>query len=214
LKTVETIELFSDLDDVERRQLANISQQHTYQKGSILFYEGDQPKKLHLLLEGIVKVYKHHEKGGEVVLHYFQAQSLIAETAHIKKMLYPASAVCETPCQILEIDYALFEQHFLTHPKISLKIIYSLTKKLKSLQRVIDGSLTRNAYTQVCRFLYDNEVLINEMSHKNIASILNMSPETFSRNLAKLKKEKYIKVEKRKIYLLDKEALLKAYTDG
>ena len=172
-----------------------------YKKNNILFFEGDKPQQLFLLLDGIVKVYKVDTKGSEIILHFFQPQTLIAETAHMQHITYPATAMCETDCKILEIDYEKFEQNFLRNPNISMKIIYSLSQKIKTLQSVIDSNLTMNTFSRTCKFLYENEHLLHTLSQRKIAAILNITPETLSRNISILKKEKIVTVEKRTIMI-------------
>lgn len=201
------IELFQALNQDETDRLYKISSLKEYKKGNIIFYEGDQPKRLKLLLDGIVKVYKVDSKGKEVILHFFQPQTLIAETAHMQKINYPATAICETDCKLLEIDYALFEKDFLRNPEISLKIIQSLSKKVKALQNVITTNLTMDTFSRICKFIYENENHINELSHRKIAAILNITPETLSRNLSTLKKDGIVAVNNRKIEILDKDRL-------
>ena len=201
------IELFQALNQDETNRLYKISSLKEYKKGNIIFYEGDQPKRLKLLLDGIVKVYKVDSKGKEVISHFFQPQTLIAETAHMQKINYPATAICETDCKLLEIDYALFEKDFLRNPEISLKIIQSLSKKVKALQNVITTNLTMDTFSRICKFIYENENHINELSHRKIAAILNITPETLSRNLSTLKKDGIVAVNNRKIEILDKDRL-------
>jgi CRP/FNR family transcriptional regulator len=201
------IELFEELSLEENNRLFKISSLKEYKKGNIIFYEGDQPKKLKLLLDGIVKVYKSDSKGNEVILHFFQPQTLIAETAHMQKINYPATAICETDCKVLEIDYALFEKDFLRNPDISFKIIQSLSKKIKTLQNVITTNLTMDTFSRICKFIYENENHIHELTHRKIAAILNITPETLSRNLSTLKKDGIVAVNNRKIEILAKDHL-------
>ncbi len=203
------IELFQELSPEENNRLYEISSFKEYKKGNIIFYEGDEPKKLQLLLDGIVKVYKSDVKGNEVILHFFQPQTLIAETAHMQRINYPATAICETDCTLLEIDYDLFEKDFLRNPDISFKIIQSLTKKIKALQNVITTNLTMDTFSRTCKFIYENENHISELTHRKIAAILNITPETLSRNLSTLKKDGIIAVTQRKIKILDKNRLSK-----
>lgn len=201
------IELFKELSQKENDRLYQISALRKYNKDNIIFYEGEQPKKLVLLLDGIVKVYKVDSKGNEVILHFFQPQTLIAETAHMQKIKYPATAMCETDCTLLEIDYELFEKDFLRNPDISFKIIQSLSNKVKALQNVITTNLTMDTFSRVCKFIYENENHIHELSHRKIAAILNITPETLSRNLSILKKDKIVVVNNRKIQIIDKKQL-------
>jgi len=203
------IELFEELSQDQNNRLYEISSIKNYSKGNIIFYEDDKPEKLHLLLDGIIKVYKVDPKGNEVIMHFFQAQTLIAETAHMQRISYPATAICETDSQLLEIDYELFENEFLRNPDISFKIIESLSKKVKALQNVITTNLTMDTFSKVCKFIYENQNHIDELSHRKIAAILNITPETLSRNIATLKKEELVSVEKRKIIVLDSIRLRK-----
>lgn len=203
------IELFQELSRAENNRLYKISSLKSYSKGNIIFYEGDKPEKLRLLLDGIVRVYKVDAKGNEVTLHFFQPQTLIAETAHMQKINYPATAICETDSTLLEIDYELFEKDFLRNPDISLKIIQSLSNKVRTLQNVITTNLTMNTFDRLCKFIYENENHIQELSHRKIAAILNITPETLSRNLSTLKKDGLIAVNHRKIQITDKEQLSK-----
>lgn len=203
------IELFDKLSKDQNNRLYEIASIKNYKKGNIIFYEGDKPDKLHLLLDGILKVYKLDSKGNEVVMHFFQPQILIAETAHMQKINYPATAICETDSQLLEIDYKLFEKEFLRNPDISLKIIESLSSKIKVLQNLITTNLTMDTLSRVSKFIYENETHIDELSHRKIAAILNITPETLSRNIAILKKENIVSVVKRKLQVLDKKRLHK-----
>jgi len=201
------IELFDELNRSQLNRLYEISSTKRYKKGNIVFYEGDKPKKLKLLLDGIVKVYKMDSRGNEVIMHFFQPQTLIAETAHMQKINYPATAICETDCEILEIDYESFEKEFLRNQDISFKMIQSLSKKVKSLQTIITTNLTMDTFSRMCKFIYENENHIHELSHRKIAAILNITPETLSRNISTLKKEGVVAVNKRKIEVLDKKRL-------
>ena len=201
------IELIEELNQVEKNKLYKISSLKEYKKGNIIFYEGEQPKKLKLLLAGIVKVYKVDSKGNEVIMHFFQPQTLIAETAHMQKINYPATAICETDCKVVEIDYALFEKDFLRNPDISFKIIQSLSKKIKTLQNVITTNLTMDTFSRICKFIYENENHIHELTHRKIAAILNITPETLYRNPSTLKKDGIVAVNNRKIEILAKDHL-------
>ncbi|MCF6207595.1 MAG: helix-turn-helix domain-containing protein, partial [Sulfurovum sp.] len=50
--------------------------------------------------------------------------------------------------------------------------------------------------------------IFNRLKNNEIASILNLTPETFSRILTKLKKEEIIKIENHKLIILNQDALI------
>lgn len=70
---------FGKLDDENLKRLSSFSRKKDFQKGTILFYEKEQPKCLTFLIKGVLKVYKTDLKNNEVIMHRFQAVSLVAE---------------------------------------------------------------------------------------------------------------------------------------
>jgi len=64
----------------------------------------------------------------------------------------------------------------------------------------------------VAKFIYENEELFNQLKNTQIASLLNITPETLSRSLAKLKKDEIIKIdEKQNLTILEYEELEKLF---
>ena len=94
-----------------------------------------------------------------------------------------------------------------TEDMISLFFIKSLTKKIKALESFINYNISSNSTEKIAKFLLDNESILINLKQVKIAQILNITPETFSRKLAKLKKEKVIQNEKGYIKILNHEKL-------
>ncbi|MBD3829581.1 MAG: winged helix-turn-helix domain-containing protein, partial [Arcobacter sp.] len=86
----------------------------------------------------------------------------------------------------------------------------SLTRKIKALESFINYNVSSNSIEKIAKFLYDNESILINLKQVKIAQLLNITPETFSRKLAKLKKEKIIQNDKGYIKILD-YAKLKSY---
>ena len=69
------------------------------------------------------------------------------------------------------------------------------------------GGIINPDIEKIAKFLFDNESFLINLKQVKIAQILNITPETFSRKLAKLKKEKIIQNEKGYIKILDHSKL-------
>ena len=180
---------------------------HHLYKGEILFYKGDEAKYLHLLIKGIAKLYTYDHKDNEVIIHNLIAPSLIAEIVNYEEMRFPANCSFETRSEVLLIDYEKFKKEFLLKPEISMFFIKSLTKKIKALESFINYNISSNSIEKIAKFLFDNESILINLKQVKIAQILNITPETFSRKLAKLKNDKIIQNEKGYIKILDHEKL-------
>lgn len=200
---------FSFLKEEDLKRLKDISFKKSYKKGEILFYKGEESKYLHLLIRGIVKLYTHDFKDNEVVIHNLMGPSLIAEIVNYEEINFLANCAFETDSDVLLIDYKKFKEEFLLKPEITMFFIKSLTKKIKFLENFINYNITLNSMEKIAKFLYENEDLLQSLKQVKIAQILNITPETFSRQLAKLKKDEIIQNEKGYIKILNHEKLKK-----
>lgn len=208
-KEINDFSFFSFLQEKDLEKLKSITVKKSFQKGEILFYKGDESKYLHLLIKGIAKLYTHDFKDNEIVIHNLMAPSLIAEIVNYEEMNFLANCAFETDAEVLLIDYKKFKEEFLTKPEISLFFIKSLTKKIKALESFINYNISLNSMEKIAKFLFENEQLLVNLKQVKIAQILNITPETFSRQLAKLKKEEIIENEKGHIKIVDYEKLKK-----
>lgn len=208
-KQINDFAFFSFLKEEDLEKLKSITVKKSFQKGEILFYKGDESKYLHLLIKGIAKLYTHDFKDNEIIIHNLLAPSLIAEIVNYEEMNFLANCAFETDAEVLLIDYKKFKEEFLGKPEISIFFIKSLTKKIKALESFINYNISLNSMEKIAKFLYENEQLLVNLKQVKIAQILNITPETFSRQLAKLKKEGIINNEKGYIKIADYERLKK-----
>jgi CRP/FNR family transcriptional regulator len=184
---VQQASLFAKLAPKDITQLLAISKLKELVRGEIIFYKGDAPKELFVLLDGSAKVYKHNQKGGEIVMKHFHAVSLIAEIANLEQIPYPSNCMAEVDSLVLAIDYAKFEEQFLKNSDFLLLFVKSLTHKVFNLERIIHSNITLDASSRVAKFLYENEEEFYAKTNVEIAQSLNITPETLSRVLKKFK---------------------------
>jgi len=202
---------FSELDDERFSELEKISRIVHYKKGAIAFFEGEDTTSLFVLVDGIMKVYKTDMRGNKIVLHHFYPKTMIAELANLEHMRFPASAEFETDGSAVVIDYAKFESEFLACPNINMAFIKSLTKKVKYLENVIANNMVMNSTARVSKFICEHEHEMSNLRKGDIASDLNMAPETLSRILKKFADLELIGKEKDHIRVLDRKELASFY---
>ncbi len=205
---IRNVSCFSKLTDEQLEKLKKISVIKKYKAKEILFYEGDEPVYLYVLLQGTLKVYKTNHKGQQIFLHQFYPGGLVAELANFENIPYPATAEFMSDSEVLRIDYQALEHDFFKNPEISFEIIKSLIAKHKILIDVIQKEVILTADAKVAKFILENADLFRTLKNTQVASILNLTPETLSRTLSKFKSSGFIELdENHHIKVLDKSKL-------
>ena len=208
MERIKNIACFSKLNDEQLEKLKKISVIKKYNAEEILFYEGDAPTYLYVLLQGTLKVYKTNHKGQQIFLHQFYPGGLVAELAHFENIPYPATAEFTSNSEVLRIDYAALEKDFFKNPEISMEIIKSLIAKHRILIDIIQREVILTADAKIAKFILENGELFAMLKNTQIASILNITPETLSRTLSRFKVSGWIEMnDKHDIHILDKMAL-------
>ena len=203
---LQEIPMFSALEERYISELKNAVHIKHFAKDSIVFYEGDESDYLHILMAGDVKLYKTSPKGSQIQINRFSAPSLIAEFACFEKEVFPATCefVSEGAIGLLHFD-KLYE--YLNQPDFSLELIKSLTGKVMTLSALVHKETILSSEAKVADLMIKKVAIFNRLKNNEIASILNLTPETFSRILTKFKKEGIISVENHLLKVLNADAL-------
>jgi CRP/FNR family transcriptional regulator len=211
---IRQIPIFSRLSDENIKKLEKISYFKKYDADSILFYEGDEPGVLHVLVDGLLRLYKTDSKGHEIYIHQFIPTTLVGELANFENIKFPASSRFITKGEVLKIDYKKLEEDFFRNPEICMEIIRSLTNKVRILSNVIHHEMILTSEAKVAKFIKEHKNLFETVRNNQIAAILNVTPETLSRTLSKFKKDKLISIEKNhEITILNNEKITSLFED-
>ena len=188
--------------------LSEIGKLRKSPKNSILFYEGDEAKKIFVLLKGKIRIYKSTAGEKEITLHYFKPLNFIAEMPVFKGLKYPANAIFEEDSEILEIELKKFQILCAENKEFNLLLISSLFDKI----RILEKKLLQNCLdlrTRLLKYLLENEKNLDKLSQKQIATNLDVRAQSLSRIIKELKILKLIDTKKGRIEILDKEKITK-----
>jgi len=210
--------LFSGLEDREISELKAISTSKRYPKGALIFSEDEEAKGFFVVISGKVKVYKLSLEGKEQILHIISPGETFAEAALFAGSTYPAFAESLAQTQVLYFSKQGFLNLIRENPQISLNMIASLSHWLRKFVSLVEELSLKDVSTRLSKYLMDLSAKSGRSSERGIefeldisksqlASQLGTISETLSRALKKLKDRGIIKVEGKKITILQKEAL-------
>ena len=203
---LKEIPLFSGLSDEHLNELQQLLHVRHYTKDSIVFYEGDESDYLHILMDGTVKLYKTTPKGTQIHMHNFVAPEIIALFAAFETVPFPATCEFLTEGSVGLLPLKKIYD-FLHNVDFSLSLITALSRRMKLLADLLHKETVYSSEAKIADLIYTNASVFKHLKNNEIASILNITPETLSRILSKLKKEEIITLKDHVLTILDPEAL-------
>jgi CRP/FNR family transcriptional regulator len=204
---IEDTPLFINLDKKFHKELYNNIYVRNFSKNSIVFYEGDSSDYLHILLEGQVRLYKTSPKDSMVQIHRLYAPATIGEYACLEQMAFPATCEVISDGGVIGLLHFNYVMKYLKEPEFSLAILKSMTNKVMILSSLVHKETILSSEAKVADLILNEIDIFNQVKNNEIASILNITPETLSRILGRLKRERIIIIKNHIVEILNIEAL-------
>jgi len=207
---IASLNFFSSLNEEQIELLTSISTINTYAKEYVVYYEKNRHNSLLFLLNGLAKAYKIDKHNNEIFLHYIYTNSLISEISNIKQDTLDSfsNVALLEDSQILNIDYKKFKDFFIDRGYLCSEFTNEIILRSQQLQSLINREFIFNSVVKVAMMLHDDLDIFNKLKRAEISLILHIQPETLSRVLNRLKRDKIIDSFNGKVVVLDKEALI------
>lgn len=191
------------LKEAERKHLG---------RDQVLFWEGEHPEGVAIVLEGQLKLSTTDADGTEAVLGFFGPGESLGEGPVFSASPYPADVTAIQPTHLVLLPRPLLERHVHTNPRALIgaiganhhqvmQLVRQLRdlKTLRSSERLASFLLARTAGgpAQAVALTYDKAIL---------AGYLGIAPETLSRSFRELAAHG-VRVSGRAIAIDDPDAL-------
>lgn len=212
------ISIFSELEDEFLEKIYKISRVRKYEKGRIIFMEGEPGEAFFYIKSGLVKVSKLSRDGREHILHVLNEGHVFAEVTLFSNTEYPATAEVLEDAEIGIIKNEDLEKVIKENPDLSLQMIKYLNKRLVEAHMKIRNLALYDTYERTAQALvklaedYGKKSskgvnLDINISRQELANIVGTTRETVIRALTAFKKERLIGIEKNTITIIDLESL-------
>ena len=205
IEKLKKINLFFNLDDKTLKEIASFSILKTFKKNEIIFYEGEKKPFFYGIVFGNILMYDVDLKGEIIPKSQFGCGEVFGFINQLQNRSYCLSSKSENESLIIQIDYLKF-QKYLSNETISNRVIKMLSNQI--VNEIEFSKLTK--YDATKRVVY---ALLN-FPHRFVkkkkyllAKELNMTPETLSRILSKLKNAGAICYCEKSIKIIDKDKL-------
>jgi len=207
--------LFSALAPAARRLLAGTAELRTATAGAWIFHQDAPAEGFLVIAEGRVRVLRMGADGREQVLQTFGRGDICAEVPVFQGGTYPASGCAETDIRYLYIPADAFRAAARRHPDMLLGMLAALSQRLRTFVTLIDDLSLKDVPARAAKFILDAAIHQGVRTFRlpttktAMAARIGTVPETLSRVLGRMRRDKLIAVDGRAITILDRDGLLK-----
>lgn len=207
---IEHTPLFDGLPAEQLDKIERITVSKPYNKGELVFSEGDKGDGFYIVAEGKVKVFKMSSEGKEQILHIFGPGEPFGEVPVFSGKSFPASALTLAKSRLLFFPRKAFVELLAADPSLSLNMMAVLAMRLRQFAAQIESLSLKEVPGRLAAYLVflseeqntPNAVTLT-ISKGQLASLLGTIPETLSRIFAKMTGKGLIRVNGRNIELVD-----------
>jgi len=221
IEQLHAVPLFSGMGEEHLDAVARHSSVLDLARGTRVLGRGDQLDGMYSVLEGRLKLYMLSCNGDERVLRVLRAGDSFGEAIMFNEI--PSPVFVET---LSPVSLGFFPRHVLTKvlaadTTFMLSMLRGMSAMMRELIHDLETCCLQSALQRTVGYLLREagagpapslEVRL-PAAKAVIASTLNISAETFSRELHRLQDDGLIEIDRRTIYLRDREGLLALASD-
>jgi len=212
ISALRKVPFFQDLDQGTLSELARSGRQTVFQKGEELFQEGDPCRGMFMVLSGAIKIYRSAPSGREQILAMEGPGGFAAELPLLDGEPYPASCAAIEESRVLHVPRAAFEEILRRKPELALGILRVLGRRLRGLVMLVEELSLLEVPQRLAKYLLEmserrGPTFTLSLSNQEIANRLGTVREIVSRNLHRLAQQGAIRIEGRRIQIVDEKAL-------
>jgi len=211
------IPLFQDLSQKELGSLKSYIREKSFDKGEILFFEGEDCSRIFIVHTGRVKVFRTSASGKEQILEVLSEGDTCACNPGSATWHCSATAQALTDCRVLFLPRDHYIKLVRSNSKLSLTLNQLFAKRICRLSALIEEVSLDNPRRRLVKFILDilddqenkSQDAYISFTHEEISQRLGLVRETVTRHLSQLKRSKLIDIQSRRIVICDKAGLKK-----
>lgn len=207
-------QLFGGLPEEHITEIEKIAVGKKFNKGDIIFYDGDDGTGFYLIASGSVKIYKLSPEGKEQILHIVKEGDTIGAVPVFSGQSFPANACAISSCQLIFFDRKKFIQLITGKPALTMNLLALLSARLREFTIQVENLSLKDIPGRLASYLlYLSKEQENihcvklNISKAQLANLLGTGPESLSRVLGSMKNKKIIEEKGADIQLLNREQL-------
>ena len=214
LGIISATPLFRGLPEKQLKEIEQIAVDRDFNKGEVIFLEGDDGNGFFLIAEGLIKIFKVSSEGKEQILHILGPGEPFGEVPVFSGQQFPASAETIIESHLLFFPRTAFVNLISANPSLAMNMLAVLSMRLRQFTVQVENLSLKEVSGRLAAYLVyladeegkEDAVTLN-ISKGQLASLLGTIPETLSRIFTRMTELNLIEMDGRNIKLLDRSGL-------
>lgn len=203
--------LFAEVSEDSLAHLAAAMSVRRYQRGQIVFAEGEPGDSLYVVLEGVVQVLRHSEQGTELLLTTIGSGEALGELAVLDGGTRSATAQTLGPCVLGRLDRAVVLRLVETDPAVARALLLGLVTLVRRLTGSASDLVFLDLPRRVAKFLLTEprhgDLLELPLTQGQVASRLGGARQSVNTALKDFERRGWIRASARSVRIIDERAL-------
>lgn len=201
-----SVPVFVGLDRESLIAISALIEPKHYESNEVVYHDGDLIDTLGVLHRGSVKLSKTNIDGKERIVTVLLPGDYFGETSLLESQNAQYDIVALEDTWICTIDVERFRSLMKTNQDMMLTMLQSMIDRVSDRENVVmEQSLIpadERVYDALAHYTNEKFKVNLPISKKDLANSLGITPETFSRCLSKLEKNRKIMRKGQEIYIL------------
>ncbi|GAB5490542.1 MAG: Crp/Fnr family transcriptional regulator [Phototrophicaceae bacterium] len=190
------------------------SHQHEYQAGATIFNEGDDCAGFHVVVEGLVRIYRISPEGRLHTLSLLRPTASFNEVAAVDGGMNPYNAVAVTQAIVVAISHNQMMELLSSERDLLQNYVQALAHVNREYIERLEDMTFRTIPSRLAKLFLHETTYADQISEtptkltqEDIASILGTTREVVGRALRGLLNAGLLRKEGRQVFIADREGL-------
>lgn len=214
---LENFSMLGVLKKEELQKMDEMAKMEETPRNQVIYYPDNQSNTIFFLKKGKVKISKYSETGEEYILALLGPGEVFGESAFTGEEKRGELATVTEDALICRVDLLQFQELMANNPALNFEITKLIGLKFKKIQTKFEHLIFKTSEERIIWFIksmvgqfgrpikgFADQFQIDiKFTHEEIGKLTATSRQMVTATLSSLEKNKIIKYDRRRIYILD-----------
>lgn len=214
IRALSGIEIFQDLTRQEMEEMDRTTTMSTCESGRVFYGPDELGEVLFLLKKGKVQLYRLSPEGKKLVVAVLEQGAIFGEMSIIGQGMQNTFAEAIEECTLCVMSQVDVEQLLISKPQVGVRILQAMARRLREAEIKLEDLAFKSIPARLASLLLklswnnNNNSAVRGYTHQALSEMVGTYRETTTQTLNHFKGQGWIDIERKKIEILDREALI------